>query len=206
MQPNGRGAASYEPRVSSKSVKLARGSKLVAVFELLSGANGRHDEVAGVSFLSITLLVLVAQGERTFRGIRGTGEFGSQSLIGAADFVISLHGHGTSLVDRGSDELEVVGNLPEHFATGGLFDIFVGEAGNFLVAIEHDPQAVTASALLQKGVNPSSTPEGNDGGLRGQQHSIGQVAEGLDGAIHAARAIEHDEVILADEQIGRAHV
>src|ERR1035441_9032537 len=105
--------------------------------------------------------MLVAQRERTFGGIRGACEFGSQPLIGAADFVISLHGHGTSLVDSGSHELEVVGDLPEHFATGGLFDIFVGEAGNFLVAIEHDPQAVMAGALLKKGVNPSRTPEGN---------------------------------------------
>src|SRR5882724_3025009 len=98
---------------------------------------------------------MVNEREGAVAGRGGAGEFGSKSLVGTADFVAVLQSDRTAFVNGGADDLIVVRNFPQYLAVGGFFDVFVGEAGNLLVAIEHDSQALPACSLLQKRLNPA---------------------------------------------------
>src|ERR1700686_181332 len=111
------------------------------------------------TFLAVALIMLIEQREGALCGRSRAGECRRQSLIRPADFVIPLRGHWAALVNRGRDELEVVGHLPEHFTVGGFLHILVSEAGNLFVTVDHDPQAIAARSLLQERVNPASTPQ-----------------------------------------------
>src|SRR5208283_3081637 len=111
---------------------------------------------------AVALVVLVEQREGAFGGRGRAGEFRGQTLIGAAYFVVPLLGHRAALVNRGSDDLEVVRHLPQYLAVGGLLHIVVGKAGNLFVTIEDDPETITARAFLQERLNPASAPKRND--------------------------------------------
>src|ERR1700732_495755 len=100
------------------------------------------------TFLAIALVMLIEQREGAFGGRSRPGECRRQSLIRSADFVIPLRGHRAAFVNRGCDQLEVVGHLPEYLAVGGFLHILVVEAGNLLVTVDHDPQAIAARSLL----------------------------------------------------------
>src|SRR5260370_33261341 len=103
--------------------------------------------MASATFLAVALVMLVEQREGAFGGRSRAGECRRQSLIRPADFVIPLRGHRAALVNRGCDKLEVIGHLPEHLTVGGFLHILVGEAGNLLVTVDHDPQTIAAGSL-----------------------------------------------------------
>src|SRR5437899_7374300 len=100
--------------------------------------------MASATFLAVALVMLVEQREGALCRRSSAGEGRRQSLIRPADFVIPLRGHWAALINRGCDELEVVGHLPEHLTVGGFLHILVGEAGNLFVAFDHNPQAIGA--------------------------------------------------------------
>ncbi len=58
-----------------------------------------------------------------------------------------------------------IGNLPQHLAACGLFNVFVGEAGNLLVTIQNNAQPVAAGALFEESVNASGAPQRDHIGL-----------------------------------------
>src|ERR1700675_175890 len=100
---------------------------------LLPSAHRRNNQMASTTFLAVALVMLIEQREGAFGGRSRAGERRRQSLIRTPDFVIPLRGHRAPFVNRGCDQLEVVGHLPEYLAVGGFLHILVGEAGNLLV-------------------------------------------------------------------------
>src|SRR5258706_9883622 len=152
--------------------KITEIEKEMQRVDLLPGAHRRDNQLAGATLLAVALVMLVEQREGAIGGRSRAGKFRSQSLIRPANLVIPLRRHWAALVNRGCDNLKIVGQLPEHLAVGGFLHILVGKAGNLLVAVEHDSQTIAAGSVLQKPVNPASAPERNDVGLRDQQHGI----------------------------------
>src|SRR5437762_3681329 len=168
--------------------------------DLLSRAHGRDDQAAG-ALCSVAFIVLVDEGKSSVGGGCGGGQFGGQSLVGTCYFVTVLQSNRAALVDCGTDNLIVVRNFPQYLAVGSLFDVFVSEAGNLFVTVEHDPEALTSGALLQKCLDPGRTPERYDISLGDHQHGIRQITDHLHGGVDAAGTIHHYKVVLAHEQI-----
>jgi len=100
--------------------------------------------------------------------------------------------------DGAGDVIERAGRLPRIGFPHRLCRDALGEIER---AVEYDAQAVPPRAFLQEGLNPARAPERNHVGLRHHQHGIGEVANHLHGRVHAARAIHHDKVVLADQKV-----
>src|SRR5262249_13265010 len=124
---------------------------------LLSGAGWGDQQPTGRLFLRVALVVLINQVESTLNW-RSLGERRSQSREGTADFLIILQGWGRPPINSRSDKLIIVGYSPENLAVRGFFYVLVTEAGNLLVAIEHQAQTITPDCLLQKCVYPAGAP------------------------------------------------
>ncbi len=171
---------------------------------LLSGAGRVDDEAGGKFLLAVGSFLSVDQVEAAFDGGRGFGERGGEGAEGAADFLILLQNHWGAVIDGRGDGLECVGDFPEDFAAGGAFDVFVGEAGNFFVAVEHDAEAVAAGAFFEEVMNAAGAPQGDDVGLGDDEDRVGEVGEQAGGGIEATGSVDHDVAIMVGEKVEEA--
>src|ERR1700757_2274590 len=113
-----------------KRVKICKtiGCEKVAA-ELLSGAEGVDQEAVG-RFLLCVFVMLEDQVQPFLRSSGSFCEKVSEGPECTADFLVVIDGDGRAFVDRGRDQLIVVGNLPENLAVRDFLDFFFGEAGN----------------------------------------------------------------------------
>jgi len=56
-----------------------------------------------------------------------------------------------ALIDGGRNHLVVIGDLPQQFAVGRLFHVFIGKAGDLFVAVQYQSDFVAARDLFQLG-------------------------------------------------------
>src|SRR5581483_6675711 len=101
---------------------------------LLPGAQRRRQEAG--SHLLAKLVFLFARQGTTFGAIF-VGKGRGQTTDGTADFTI-LKQDGLAPVNSRRDRMIIVGHLPKDAAIRSLFDVFLGESRNLLIAIQDE--------------------------------------------------------------------
>ena len=85
-----------------------------------------------------------------------------------------------------------------------MFHVFVCEAGNLLVAIQHHAQPVAARAFFEEGMDATRAPQRDDVSLSDHEHSVREVGEQACGRIEAAGGVDDNVAIVIHQQVEQA--
>src|ERR1019366_5459451 len=121
-----------------------------------------------------------------------------------AYFLTFLQNHRRTVIEGGGDCLKSVGNLPQHLAACGMFDVVVGEAGNLLVPVQNHAQPVAACAFFEEGMDAAGAPQRYDVSLSDHEQRVGEIGEQARGGIEAARGVNDHIAIVIHQQVEQA--